>query len=342
MRIAIVGSWRMRDKQRWKLSRSRDEFTAACVAIGHELALKKQTVIVGGEDPETADCHVVGGVIEKAGGTKRLIEVIRIGADNQSFGKQADSHPGLFTFPEVGDIPEESTEKRAVRGMIGGKNGTYLGGLTASLAGKKLAPIGDFGGASRDLLKARLKAAKMSGHHEELSKLETLNSPWSQEVLHAALDVIGVDRSLRILIIYGRSDDRQELSMWLEKEHKVTPIMLDVGSGGAITIAEDFEDKASAADAAIALVTPADVGSYANEPLVPRARQNVWLEFGWIWSRLGRDKILVLCKKVQGAQNVVEIPSDLGGIKYLEYENTPTTNVGSGISEFVRRIQKKI
>jgi len=83
---------------------------------------------------------------------------------------------------------------------------------------------------------------------------------------------------------------------------------------------EKFETLADSVDAAIALVTPDDVGHLASAPeqsFEQRARQNVWLEAGWFWGRLGRAKFLLLCKKG------ISIPSDLQGVEYLEYDTDP-------------------
>lgn len=46
------------------------------------------------------------------------------------------------------------------------------------------------------------------------------------------------------------------------------------------------------------------------------ARQNVWVEVGRFWGRLGRDRVLLL---VRGN---LEIPSDLDGIEYHSYKQS--------------------
>jgi Predicted nucleotide-binding protein containing TIR-like domain len=226
---------------------------------------------------------------------------------------------------------------------IGGMFGTYQGGLTASLAGRKLAHIASFGGASEKLLSARIQAVEMAGGNEDLSGLMTLNNGWNPHVMNAALDLIGVGRLLRLVVVHGRSDDRGKLAEWLGKHHNVHPTIMqeESGAGGAITLAEKFEGLALGADAAIALATPDDTGGFGKEHKKARARQNVWLEVGWFWGRLGRDKLLVLCKKTPNGQKPLEIPSDLHGIEYLEYEQSPV-EVGHGISAFVQRVQKNL
>jgi predicted nucleotide-binding protein len=70
---------------------------------------------------------------------------------------------------------------------------------------------------------------------------------------------------------------------------------------------------AAEAGFAIILLTPNDVGAPKGSPadLKPRARQNVFLELGYFFARLGRDKVCAL--NWQG----VELPSDIQGFVYI-------------------------
>jgi predicted nucleotide-binding protein len=120
-------------------------------------------------------------------------------------------------------------------------------------------------------------------------------------------------------------------------------VLVDESVAGATIIAE-FERYASMSDAAIALMTPDDLvidtiapdgsaipGNALRAPTL-RARQNVLLEYGWFWSRLGRGGTLLLVK------GNVEIPSDLYGVKVIPYNDRPDT-VEPEIAKFVRRIR---
>ena len=83
---------------------------------------------------------------------------------------------------------------------------------------------------------------------------------------------------------------------------------------------EKFEELAVQVDAAIALVTPDDLGGLRDESdagLRGRARQNVWVEVGWFWGKLGRARTLLLGKKG------VELPSDLSGLLVEEFDVHP-------------------
>ena len=87
------------------------------------------------------------------------------------------------------------------------------------------------------------------------------------------------------------------------------------------TIIEELEKNIEISGFGIVLLTPDDWG-YSNqeneEEKKPRARQNVILEMGMLLGKLGRKKIAILVK------GVVEKPSDIDGILYLEYNSTIT------------------
>ena len=61
-------------------------------------------------------------------------------------------------------------------------------------------------------------------------------------------------------------------------------------SSRGLSLPAKFESLAQRVDAAIVLVTPDDVGGLrdrSDSALRVRARQNVWVEFGWFWGALG-------------------------------------------------------
>src|SRR3990172_1403967 len=99
------------------------------------------------------------------------------------------------------------------------------------------------------------------------------------------------------------------------------------------SIPELFEELAATADDAIAVVTAEDIGAPAVNSngtsilaidvrqLNPRARQNIWVEVGWFWGRLGRDRIMLLHR------GDTDIPSDLGSIIRQEYKDDPSERI---------------
>jgi hypothetical protein len=336
MRIAVIGSWRSsKEKEKWRLSATKAEFEAACHQIGRELARRQQVVIVNGESESTADCHVVRGIISVVGDSARrpLIEVARLEDDSRSYLSLGAQFPTLFSFPPStqnrwGDAVLIQIRDADAVLIVGGMSGTYRAGLSAIVAKKPLVPIGSFGGAAAKILQSlHTLNAPLS------SELNTLNGPWTSHVLDTVIRLLGVDRQPRLLVIHGRSSDRYVLTEWLRSEIGLTDLLImqeEFGSGRSLP--EKFESLAAQADGAIALATPDDSGGLtADAQLNVRARQNVWLEVGWIWGRLGRNKVMVLCK------GDIEIPSDLHGLEYYRYNASPL-EVTESIRAFTRQL----
>lgn len=106
------------------------------------------------------------------------------------------------------------------------------------------------------------------------------------------------------------------------------------------TLPEKWEHLANDIDGAIALVTPDDVGSLADtgdtSPSTERrARENVWIEAGWVWGRLGRERLLLV------RQDDTEIPSDLRGSDVPEYHESPR-EAEQTIRDFVASIRRSL
>ncbi len=60
----------------------------------------------------------------------------------------------------------------------------------------------------------------------------------------------------------------------------------------------------------------------------PRARENVWVEMGWLWAGLGRNRIMMLVKGDTG------VPSDIQDAVRATYQNDPI-EVREKIVDFV-------
>lgn len=88
---------------------------------------------------------------------------------------------------------------------------------------------------------------------------------------------------------------------------------------GTMSMPEKFDKVAMNIHGAIALVTPDDVGAAVSqrELASPRARQNVIMEIGFVWGRLGRGRCMLM------ARGEVELPSDLSGIDLQRFEKSP-------------------
>lgn len=141
-------------------------------------------------------------------------------------------------------------------------------------------------------------------------------------------------RSRAIFIIHGH--DRLALlelkNFLFSKFPNVVPLVLAEEALAAATIPEKLEVIAGKAVAAIALLTPDDSTlDRGQTPVVSaRSRQNVVLEVGWFWARLGRERCFLLRK------GEVELPSDLAGIEYHKFTNSPA-ECSESIRAFLER-----
>jgi Zn-dependent protease with chaperone function len=128
-------------------------------------------------------------------------------------------------------------------------------------------------------------------------------------------------RTLPILIIHGH--DQVALLELKDLLHTNFPnvalrvMMTD--HFGTLSMPEKFEKISVDIRGAIALVTPDDVGAALNryEMTNARARQNVIMEIGFIWGRLGRDRCMLMMR------GDLELPSDLSGIDFQKFERSP-------------------
>jgi Zn-dependent protease with chaperone function len=144
-----------------------------------------------------------------------------------------------------------------------------------------------------------------------------------------------VIRSLPVFIIHGH--DRGSLlelkNFLFTKFPNVMPLVMAEDTMAAATLPEKLEAIAGQVSGAIALVTPDDlqVTGNAGDATGPgRARQNVVLEIGWFWARLGRERCLLLRK------GEVDLPSDLSGIEWQQFIRTPT-ECSESIRDFLNR-----
>jgi len=342
MPITILGSWPEAGAGEFAPRGSRDEFERACRDLGRELARKKQQILVGNDSSSSADYHVVTGYLDVAeveDPPYPLIHVIRPETGDLLFGDSWRQRGGLFTSHLRTQRSPEGAKIISVYDAdavfaIGGAEGTYRAGLTAIVARKTLVPISSFGGAALHLLDAVGRFPWVKNSNE----FGSLYGPWQPYVLEKALRLSGITKPPRLLIIHGRSDDRRLLKEWLEEDVGLSPsdvVIMGEEPGKGRTLPEKWEDLASDVDAAIAIATPDDKGGLATEApsdYEPRARENVWLEVGWFWGRLGRDKVMLLRK------GEIEPPTDLKGFEYHSYREAPPGDAQDHVREFIRRL----
>jgi predicted nucleotide-binding protein len=117
----------------------------------------------------------------------------------------------------------------------------------------------------------------------------------------------------KIFVVHGHDDkSRLEICNILKDDFKLEPIVLQEKPNNSIeTVITKFERLASDCSVAIVLFTPDDVSGDKK-----RARQNVIFELGYFLGKFQEEdnrKIIILKK------GAVEIPSDISGVIYFEY-----------------------
>jgi len=346
MRVAVLGSWRQEDKQSWILRETSEAFRAACTRVGARLIEQGHSLIVGSDSAHTADGNAALGAVQALDAANLAVESPRImlirpaSSDGaRSFGELRRSRPGVFVEHPVDAaswavVKLVQTQLADALILIGGAEKTEQAGLTAAVSGKPLACIGSFGGAAA-AFNARFVDSPATWGYEayQTKRLPQLQEPFSDVVLKKALETAWIEGAPKLMIIHGRSADRDILKKYL-LQHVGRVIVLTDEFAPTDPIPVKFERFASSVDGAIALLTPDDTGGLAAEPTVvsPRARENVWVEVGWFWGHRGRAKLLLLKK------NAVTIPSDLGNVENYEYTSSPEER-GLEIEKFIARLR---
>ena len=124
--------------------------------------------------------------------------------------------------------------------------------------------------------------------------------------------------NVRSFIVHGHDHQSlYELKDYLQNTLLLdAPIVLQQIPSVGRTIIEKLESEAELIDLVFVLLTPDDkiADPSDSEAKKRRARQNVILEMGFFWGKLGRKsgRILLLHK------GPVDLPSDIAGIEYID------------------------
>ena len=148
----------------------------------------------------------------------------------------------------------------------------------------------------------------------------------------------------RLMIVHGRDSDHELVEEILRAQGVADPIVLKQQFRPGDTITEKFEREALQVDGALVLATPDDGAAALLDPggepmsasdLRKRARQNVVLEYGWFWGKLGRKRVLLLLK------GDLELPTDLAGLLYASYVDDPG-ECRSDIATFIDEMRQSL
>jgi predicted nucleotide-binding protein len=331
MRIAILGSSATSSEVGGGITEPArlEDF---CRNLGLRLASSSHSLLLESDNPRTADRLVVDGMLAAAPPRKGKVKVYHRYRRNRNrpFVEEAKREGKLFQFVRLPDRLLSPTHLHVLREadvaiVVGGGRNSYPAGLAAAFMGVRLIPIATFGGAG-GLLWEQL-TDEFEKPHIKLPTRRTWDSLASdpETVLQALLDEVA--RLPRLMVVHGRSSrDRERLIEILEAYGVTEPVVLQERFRSGQTVPEKFEWEAVQADGAIALFTPDDAATPLLDPtgnpistseVQQRARQNVALEYGWFWGRLGRGRVLLLLK------GELQLPSDLAGLIYESYTGDP-------------------
>lgn len=319
-----------------------------CFRLGTCLAGLPHVLLVESDHPRTADRHVISGMLSVRPNPGARIWVYHRTSRrvHPPFAAEAANAGDLFLFKPYSDHRLNSSHLRMLREadlaiVVGGGADSYAAGLAASLMGVRLLPVATFGGSGRllwqelsDQLTARMVKRPLRHTWERMAGDPRLVI----EVIRQELATLP-----RIMIVHGRSHDRRVVQGILRDLGVQRPIVLQETFSPGQTIPERFEREALQADGALVLFTPDDEAATLLDPngqpvsavelrSSARARQNVSLEYGWFWGRLGRERVLLLIK------GKLELPSDLAGLHYESYADSPD-ECRTSIADFIEGIR---
>jgi hypothetical protein len=314
MKVTVVGSYNQELSERNKETEEGrmkvfEKFKNACIEIGKALAEDDHRLIVAhAEQSETAEALALQGFQRVEKEKYNYYDCIKHLGD-----AQLKAH---LDAVEMSDVVI----------LIGGGNGTYASGLSALRRRKVMIPIPGFGGSAKDLLEIPEIDRTVV---DKIRNLDFESDDWEKMLTTTIRSVLNAFP--RVLIIHGRGDSGEELKKRIIDASTpegtlhglADPEIMNLAGSGAVAVPNVFEDLASRVSAAIVIVTADDIGGFArgqgNETvpataltLEVRARENVWVEVGWFWGRLGRERIFLWLK------DIVKIPSDLQGVARTE------------------------
>jgi hypothetical protein len=338
-----------------RASIERAPFEKFCKDLGERLGRHGHQIVVRSDSPDTADALVVAGYcgfVAEGGERSRLRAWVTSSRGKERFTELSNAWPGLF-------VPLAS-RTRVARSehliactrchatiCVGGDERTEQIGHAVVAARRLLVPVAGSGGAARslyDVLEAELDGfGFLPPQIDPYNLVGSPSDPALGAQLERWLDDAGAGPA--VLLVHGHDHDALESTIGLLRDTCRLPrsrilVMTDEGADAA-TLAEKWERFAREATGAIVLATPDDEGRALDSVgagLRSRARENVWLELGWLWSFLrGRERLLVLTRSVEGVE--MERPSDLGGVQFLRFRDSVREREDM-VVRFVERLRR--
>jgi predicted nucleotide-binding protein len=177
-----------------------------------------------------------------------------------------------------------------------------------------------------DALLARQAANSRPSEPEELSpeagqRGADLAAGIAADIRTPALDPRSAGNS--VFLVHGHNHEfRDEVDEYLQTLG-IQPVILSKARGRSRSLLDRFEELATQASFAVVIMSPDDLGASRHQYEDPerggqhtlkyRARENVILELGFFYGRLGWDHVFVVQKSAEHAWPDFEKPSDLAG-----------------------------
>ena len=143
----------------------------------------------------------------------------------------------------------------------------------------------------------------------------------------------------KVFIVYGHDEKAKTELEQMVFGWGLIPLMINQLPTEGRTIIEQLEHYIPQCNFGIVLATPDDIGYDKSKPeeQKKRARQNVVLELGMLYSKLGRKRVAVIIKK----DDSFEKPSDIDGVMYFVFKEN-VNEVESGIRKELKNNGYKI
>lgn len=351
MNIAVMGSINYDDVN--SSFRDHDRFADACRWLGAQIISQGHNLLVGSDRINTVDCLATEGAVDildpNDPACEKRIKLYR-SFENLEGNFQTYLEHKRECFEFIGNLQSRAQGAHLLRIlqadmaiMMGGANGTLHDGVAAITSSTNILPIAAFGGTCNVLLNLVNRFRRNSG----LNEINEFRGPWDDYLKKSISSYIRDAAKPRVMLIHGRSKHVGALENFLRKTNCCEPFVLEPAIGD--TVPKRFEELASQASGAICLATPDDVGCLADqwrevlgsqdphamdEAMTRRARQNVWLEYGWFCGKLGADKVMIL------REDGTELPSDLKGYFYYWFRDDPCKECADDLKRFINGIVK--
>ena len=263
-----------------------------------------------------------------------MSDEIRLRRDREWVGKELEKRMALGhdLVAAVGQAPEMDTLEQRRREYYSWDeyNGTllatsFLGPITSQYNDS----IGFSWGGTLSLREERESvqrkiATKVRRLDSIRQRLDLFEGPAASDLTQAGEGSPVVARSsestkpLRpdaVFVVHGHAEGpKEQIARWLERVGIEAVILHEQPNAGR-TIMEKFSEEAGGVGYAIVVATGDDEGQLrGGSKLLPRPRQNVVLELGFFHGKLGRDRVAILLEPG------VELPSDYGGVVYIELD----------------------